>query len=153
MKLEKQLPFNEFDCYKIFHKKEGRWQVCVVDPLAKKRTTILYSKYLISIKEKRMLNKGEQVDHIDGNKLNDSVENLQIVTGEENRRRHAVLHSAIKLKHKCPVCDQVFERTQQRSYQKTKNGKSICCSRRCGGRKKSFIFLRGIISSPISANL
>lgn len=37
---------------------------------------------------------GEQVDHIDGNKQNNSAANLEWVTGEENLRRYWGEHSA-----------------------------------------------------------
>lgn len=50
----------------------------------KSRTSISYARYLMSCELKRYLNRDEQVDHVDNNKLNDIIENLQILSHKEN---------------------------------------------------------------------
>ena len=64
------------------------------------------------VKLGRYLQPGEEVDHIDNDKTNDSIDNLQILTGEENIRKYRDTlpppqhgHSAmIKAGCKCDVC-------------------------------------------------
>src|ERR1700686_4619780 len=82
--------FKNYTCYKSFHKGMQRWQVMLAGKVSRRtERTILYSKYLMSIKVGRILSEEEQVDHVDGNKVNDEILNLEIVTGEENLRRWA----------------------------------------------------------------
>ena len=106
------------------------------------RTSVSYARYLMSCELKRYLNKDEQVDHIDNDKMNDSVKNLQILSHTENNIKKNVFYG-IKLKDDvellCPVCDTRFKRPARNVEHKVKAGKKPCCSRRCGGiisRKK-----------------
>ncbi len=89
----------------------------------------------MSVALNRILSRDEEVDHIDGDKQNDSMDNLEIVSREENKKRHVRLHPKKMLRHTCPVCNTVFERDRQRSYQSIAKGKKLTCSRRCGGIK------------------
>ena len=75
-------PYNGYYWYgPIFHKNESRMMV-VLYPIIKngvlKRTSTSYSRFLMSIDLGRKLKRNEHVDHIDGNKLNDSKENLKL---------------------------------------------------------------------------
>lgn len=53
----------------------------------KERTTISYARYLMSVKLNRFLDRNEEVDHIDNDKTNDSIENLQILSSKENKEK------------------------------------------------------------------
>ena len=128
-------PFDNFACYKQFHKKMGRWQVHLVDktPL-KRRTSITYAKYLMSIKEGRILTREEEVDHINGDKSDDRIENLQILSKEENRKKQSIQcggRKAVELT--CPYCGIVFVKEVGLLTEKRKNR---FCSRRCNGKFK-----------------
>lgn len=100
------------------------------------RTSISYARYLVSCKLKRYLYKNEQVDHIDNNKLNDCIENLQILSHKENNIKKNI-HLGIKKKEDieliCPVCNIKFKRPARNIENKLKAGKKPSCSRRCGG--------------------
>ncbi len=101
-----------------------------------KRTSVSYARYLMSCELKRYLRKEEQVDHIDNNKLNDNIENLQILSQKENSIKKNMFYG-IKLKEDvtliCPVCDVSFSRPARNIDFKLKSGKTPCCSRKCGG--------------------
>lgn len=109
--------------YKVFYKKEGRYKINIIRP-DKTRTTMLYSRYIMSIHLKRFLDvKKEHVDHIDGNKLNDDITNLQILTPKENNIK-AVKELGLtskKIKLKCPVCEVIFCRNPNNVNTKLKN--------------------------------
>lgn len=62
---------------------DGRRYVKIIYP-NKKRLTMSYPKYLIECRLNEYLKKDETVDHIDGNFLNDSPENLRIVERSEH---------------------------------------------------------------------
>lgn len=94
----------------------------------KDRTTISYARYLMSVKLKRFLNKNEEVDHIDNNKTNDRLNNLQLLTPIQNRNKTA--KGQTKLKFICPVCKKKFKLTLRQSHRE-----NPCCSRTCGGIK------------------
>ena len=125
-------PYEGYKVYKVFHKQMGRWMACLVSPTH--RTTISYARYVMATKLGRPLEKWEQVDHINNDRSDDSVGNLQILTQADNlskSRRHKSY-----VKRTCPVClvEFLLEVRQIK-------GPTSCCSRRCGGiwshRKKS----------------
>lgn len=138
MKIKSECPFEDFDCYKIFHNKMGRNQICLKHKVTGKRKTILYSKFLMSIKVGRILSSDEEVDHIDGNKLNDDISNLEIVTRSENRKRQSKLIGGITMVSLiCPNCGIKFERQRNRTHI-VKGGRKTCCSRSCSGQYQHY---------------
>lgn len=98
------------------------------------RTTMLYSRYLMCIKLGRVLESYEHVDHIDGNKMNDALDNLQILSQHENNIKSVIENSkSMKLiELVCPICENKFYRSKQKVNFKLKNGKTPTCSRTCG---------------------
>ena len=76
----------------------------------------------MSVKLGRMLEAWEEVDHIDNDKTNDSLDNLQILCGEENRKKYrntqnpAAHGTYANYRHgcRCDECVRAF-----RDYQKT----------------------------------
>lgn len=131
MKIKLEFPFDNHAGYLVTNP-EGRKNICLVSFDNKKKTTISYSRYLLSVKEKRILSKSEQVDHIDGNKFNDSIDNLQILSARENTRKYYIQSGrTIKMaKLKCPNCDMIFERELRRTHLQ-KKGYYTSCSREC----------------------
>lgn len=129
MKIITEHPFENYNGY-IVKNKENRKMICLVNK--NNRTTISYSRYLMSLKEKRILNKNEEVDHIDSDKTNDVISNLQILTRAENtRKRFTETSKTMKLvKMICPNCGSSFIRRHGNSFL-GKNGNFSCCSRKC----------------------
>ena len=132
MKIDSTFPFENFNCYKVFHKGMGRWQVCLHDPKSGKRRTILLSKFVLSCSLGRILGPDEQVDHKDQDKTNDVLSNLEIVTSRENNRRYRAANPKVMFSHICPMCGAAFQREKQRSYSFMLTGKTPNCSKRCG---------------------
>ena len=79
----------------------------------------------------RYLEPDEVVHHIDGDKLNNVISNLQLLT----RKEHAHLHGKVKkvayARFRCPVCKKEFEREKRKSHLSKKDNKVTCCSRTC----------------------
>lgn len=96
MKLDKlEYPFSEL--YKhgyIIIGPNGRKNVCLADKASDAVTTISYARYLMSIKLGRFLTREEEVDHIDNDPTNDSIDNLQMLSGEANRNKFFALRDA-----------------------------------------------------------
>lgn len=78
----------------------------------------------------RQLKQEEIVHHIDGNKTNNSFENLAVMSQAE----HASLHHSTgrtMTELKCPICGNVFITVLAQSKGR------ITCSRKCGGIRQS----------------
>jgi plasmid replication initiation protein len=124
-------PFEEYKLYAVFHKKMKRKMACLVSK--ENRTTISYARYLMSVHLGRKLTKIETVDHIDGDTLNDSLENLQILSNEDNIKKSARGKTMVTLK--CPVCSNLFTKEKRQTHL-VKGGNPTCCSRNCSYEKQ-----------------
>jgi HNH endonuclease len=69
-----------------------------------------YHRYLTERRLGRRLLPTEIVHHKDGDTLNNSIDNLEIMT----RAAHVVHHHAIVTKHTCQWCGKTFARTSRR---------------------------------------
>lgn len=110
-----------------------------------KKNSILYSRYLMEIHLNRRLNSNEEVDHINEDKTDDRLENLQVLSSKENRRK-ALLHRRPMqgyintfTKVECKTCGVRFKlltNEYHRRLRRNKNG--IFCSQSCGNRAKRY---------------
>ena len=90
-----------------------------------KRYSTLYARYLLAVKLGRYLTATETVDHIDNDPTNDDVDNLQILTRDENTRkyneqREPLKHGTVQCYRRgcrCDACKEV-NRIAQRRYKK-----------------------------------
>lgn len=108
--------------------KEPR-RVCTLRMADGTMTSMSYAKYLYTSYHNCDVEEGNHVDHINGDKLDDRIENLQIISGTYNRQKDH--------KHKemvvcvCPVCGKEFLLEKTNLPFKS----NPCCSRKCGGIK------------------
>lgn len=126
-----EYPYDEYALYVVTHKKEGRRMACLVHRSSKLRTTISYARYLMSVHLGRLLSKEEHVDHIDGDRMHDTIDNLQVLSQEENRKKYIEANPKPMYAFTCPVCGSVFYRDRRGAYQHLKFGKVLLCSREC----------------------
>ena len=91
--------------------------------------TMSYAKYLYTSHYKEDIDPFYHIDHINGDKLDDRIENLQKVTGTYNRQKDHKRREMTVLT--CPVCgkDFIFPKKNLSTHP------NPCCSRRCGGIK------------------
>ena len=99
------------------------------------KTSVSYARYLMSVSLGRYLSRNEHVDHINGNKMDDRIENLQILSQHENNIKSVRENNLTRktTEFKCPVCGVLFIRASH-NYNYRPNFKPTC-SRRCGGIK------------------
>lgn len=131
MKINLEFPYNDYIGYLVTNP-ENRKNICLVHKINKKRTTISYARYLMSVQEKRILNSNEHVDHKDEDKTNDIIDNLQILTLSENnfknRKVRGITRKYVKLI--CPNCLLEFEKVHNQTHL-CKGGKFTSCSKTC----------------------
>jgi hypothetical protein len=98
-------PYGPFDTGQpYFDNYNTRWRIQV--RIKGKWRITFYSRYLMELHLGRILQSSEQVDHIDGNPMNDVITNLRIVTRSEHRKLHIKRlksHNFI-----CPYCKKPF---------------------------------------------
>lgn len=98
---------------------EGRKTVILFNS-GKVRSSTSYARYLMAVHIGRYLTEEEEVDHIDCNKFDDSLSNLQILTKEAHREKTNKEQSAPLLSFTCKCCGRYFERSKQRTTSRTK---------------------------------
>lgn len=123
-------PYSKYYGYKIFHKKQGRFYVSMVHKVSGKRKTVSLARYKMSVSLGRRLMKDEQVDHIDEDKTNDVISNLQILSRADNIIKHFLTlgKNTVLIKLKCPVCNKTFKRPPRNVNHKIAKGKKLTCS-------------------------
>lgn len=98
----------------------------------KDRSTTSYARYLVSVSLSRYLEEDEHVDHIDDDKTNDELSNLQILTQTENTRKESRRKGRLLSEIKCPSCKTLFTRRRGLTQAvPSLKGKVTCCSTRC----------------------
>ena len=129
-------------------KKDRRLRCVLVFPDGKKQT-VSYPKYLMEVHLNRYLEENETIDHIDGNPLNNEIENLQVLTRE--------LHAFLDAKRNkniivtCKYCGKKFliKGSSIRNYnRKDRSNSGYFCSKSCIGKCGKSVQL-GVISPTI----
>lgn len=104
---------------------------------------VSYPRILMEYKLGRKLKATEQVHHIDGNPLNNNINNLELLNQHDHLKLHADVKS-IKYEDKlmvCPVCGKEFiwsAKQQKERYRNSKRSTKLYigpfCSKSCSGR-------------------
>jgi len=138
MKINSSKLYENYSVYLGFRKKEGRMYVTMVHKETKKHRLMAYARYIFSSHIGRELCKNESVDHIDENKTNDSIENLQLLTTSENIKKNKKFRGIEKeyINATCYFCGKIFKQEARQIRSRKKAGcKKIFCSRSCCGHE------------------
>ena len=104
-------------------------RVCIMVYHDGTKHSMSYAKYLYTSYYKTEIPEGEQIDHINGDKMDDRIENLQKVSKEYNLMKDLKKGETVELE--CPVCHKKFLYPKHN----LSTHKNPCCSRKCGGIK------------------
>lgn len=112
MKLQLENPYQKIwkKAYLVKNKQNRRMVILYNNH--KDRSTTPYSRYLMAVKIGRILTKKEEVDHIDDDKTNDEISNLQVLTPKENAKKEGLarrlkpIHGSLTTYRycKCEIC-------------------------------------------------
>jgi hypothetical protein len=123
--------------YGPYRRKDGRQIVIHYD--GRHRRTQSYPRYLMEQELGRKLEPWEQVDHINNDPTDDRLDNFQILTPKEKKKKAAIANglSAKWLYFECPVCDSGFilKESTYRANQGVQGKKGPYCSRSCAGKR------------------
>lgn len=113
----------------IYEAKDGRRSITLYKD-NKESLSMSYAKYLYtSHYEEDVDPKYYQIDHIDSDRTNDTIENLQKVSVDYNKRKDSKKSTSVLVQ--CPICKNMFL-CPERVLRYRPNP---CCSRSCGGKK------------------
>lgn len=130
---------NPYKGYKVYgpypdRSQPGRLIMTLVSPT--RRTTTPYPRYLMALKLGRLLTALEHVDHINDDRSDNRIENLQILTPAENHRKGK---EKPPIQVICPNCNLTFLR-KRRNLREARGAVirvPTCCSRSCSRRMQS----------------
>jgi len=133
LRIELEEPFKSkwLRGYKRISIKDGRARIDLINS-SKERTTISYARYLLSIKIGRELLESEEADHINGDRTNDDINNLQVLNKEVHLEKTLLeRENRLYYRLRCPQCRKEF----QTPANQVRNGKKLkFCSRSCNGK-------------------
>lgn len=104
-------------------------KLCTLRKADGTKTSMSYAKYLYTSHYKCDVDSYYHIDHINGDKTDDRIENLQKISATYNiQKDHIRKEMVIRI---CPVCGKefLFEKRNLCTHP------NPCCSRRCGGIK------------------
>lgn len=115
--------YDGMKCYGPYTRKDGRQIVILKTPGVSDNRTVSYPKYIVECYLGRYLKEDETVDHIDGNFLNNNIDNLRVIP----RSDHVKSHQSEKVDQirVCPICGCEF--VTREYWRKT------CGNKRCTG--------------------
>lgn len=137
------VPEPPFDMYYVGHVRldHGRRHIHF-RKLTGERSGTSYARYIYQVdlwaREKKLIPPGYEVHHRDKNPLNDSLDNLRLLSEEDHRYEHygqLCRSSNVYVVMCCPICKIKFLTMVKYSYLNTSNpDRMTCCTRRCGDR-------------------
>lgn len=133
------IPYLNARIYGPYLRKDGRKHIIAIFE-NNVRKTVSYPKYLMELHIGRYLDINETIDHIDKDKTNDNINNLQILNKSEHSSKDARKLKPVHLI--CLVCSGKFSisgRKLHEAYQNRdlKNTTGPFCSKSCAGKSKS----------------
>ena len=137
---------------KIVSKGEYNYAVVPEHPNATKNGYVLEHRIAMENHLGRLLNPDEVVHHINGNKKDNRIENLEVMSASAHSRYHMLKNGRKWVLLKCPNCGAIFERERMRTHL-TKGGTATFCSRKCNGKFWSTHRGTHTVDSAISGNV
>lgn len=133
MKIEIESPFTDSwrKAYLVVNSEPRRNVVLYNSP--RDRTTISYARYLMSVHLGYLLDDSVVVDHINGDQMDDRLENYQLISSAENNRKRFLQSNRTRqfVEMSCGNCETIFTKPRNTTHLVIKNKKSDYCSKKC----------------------
>jgi phage FluMu protein Com len=141
---------------KVVKKGEYLYALVKGHPRATSNGYVLLHRVVVENSLGRLLNANEVVHHKNGDKKDNSLENLEVLTAGEHTRKHGYTQGVLMVELKCPNCKGIFFRTKRESFLQKPPSKWTACSRSCRGSFARKTVLQGQtcdVEQAISENL
>ncbi len=142
---------------KIVSKGDYYYAIVPEHPNRTKNNYVLLHRIIMENHLGRLLNSGEVVHHIDEDKKNNNILNLQVLTALEHSKLHGMQIGRMMCDLKCPNCGKRFSRERRKTHLIKTKVKSTCCSSSCRGQFSRKIQLGRLtivqVESAISENI
>lgn len=135
MKIELEEPYKSMYASASVHANaDGRKLIALIKPDGK-GTVTSYARYLYGVKLGHLVPDDLEVDHINDDKTDDRIENLQLLTPEQNRLKqqyHYIEHEQVCYGFECTYCETRFLLTERQVKMRlAQNVENAFCSRAC----------------------
>ena len=140
---------------KIVSKGDYNYAVVKDHPNANKHGYILHHRVVMENHLGRILDANEVVHHVNGNKKDNRIENLEVHDKLLHNKSHSILQGKQMVALICPSCKQEFTREKRQTHLQKKS-EWTACSVECRGRFSRKIQLNGKtkeVESAISVNI
>lgn len=101
---------------RVIDKGEDNYALVPEHPRATKQGYVLEHRIVIENYLGRLLNPGEVVHHKNGNKKDNRIENLEVMSNSDHVRHHHYEHGKRMVVLKCPDCGVIFERRKGQTF-------------------------------------
>ena len=118
----------------IVSKGDYNYAVVYDHPNRTKHNYVLEHRVVIENHIGRLLKEDEVVHHKDGNKKNNSIDNLELMLDYEHSRHHGVENGTHMVELRCVECGCIFHRYRRQTHLIKKNNTYTACSRSCNGK-------------------
>lgn len=137
---------------------KGDYFYCIVrdHPNRTKNDYVLLHRVIVENHLGRLLNADEVVHHINEDKKDNRIENLEVLTASEHAKHHKSSIGRKLLEIRCPECSKIFIREKRSTHIIKKTGRYTTCSKKCRGKFSRKIQLFGEtyeVENAISGNI
>jgi hypothetical protein len=140
---------------KIVRKGDYNYAVVRNHPNAIKFGYVLHHRVVVENHLNRLLNSHEIVHHKNGDKLDNDIGNLEILSASAHTKMHRESKGRQYVYLICPQCGKKFHRERRQTHL-TKGGLYTTCSASCRGKFSRFIQIHGktnTVENAISGNI
>lgn len=142
---------------KVVSKGDYNYAYVPEHPNCTKTGYVLHHRVVMENHLGRLLNADEVVHHINGDKKDNRVENLEVLGISQHSAMHGVFIGRHMVVLKCPWCGKIFKKRRNDSFLSKKQKYDCnCCSSSCRGKLYRDIQLHGLtaeLEKAVSENL